>query len=266
MMRILSEIVVTLSVSAVMPLMIKGTAVVAFGLMSAWLARRGRAAVRHALLASAFGVLLALPVVSLIAPPVTISVPVAASDSVILPLFRFQSLATSSARTRRRISGAPAQPGLPLRSLAAMPLSTMLICGWFVGIALFAIPVIRGLLQIRSLRRFRPALAARAGGSRRTGPTAPGARVESSYTQSLPGPMTCGVLRPVVMLPKDAQSWDEKDLERALVHELEHVRRHDWAIHCLAGWPARCTGSTRWFGSRGGNSRWRQSVPATTRF
>jgi len=44
MMRILNEIVVTLSASAVMPLMIEGTAVVAFGLMSAWLARRGRAA------------------------------------------------------------------------------------------------------------------------------------------------------------------------------------------------------------------------------
>ncbi len=33
MMRILSEIVVMLSASAVVPLMIKGTAVVAFGLM-----------------------------------------------------------------------------------------------------------------------------------------------------------------------------------------------------------------------------------------
>ena len=83
MLRILGEIVATLSASAVMSLVIKGTVVVALGLMSAWLARRGRAAVRHALLASAFGVLLALPVVSLIAPPVTVSVPVAASDSVI---------------------------------------------------------------------------------------------------------------------------------------------------------------------------------------
>jgi uncharacterized protein (TIGR03435 family) len=44
----------------------------------------------------------------------------------------------------------------------------------------------------------------------------------------------CGVLRSVVILPEDAQSWDETDLERALVHELEHVRRYDWVIHCLA--------------------------------
>src|SRR5215468_1119787 len=92
MIRMLSEIAVTLSASAFMSLMIKGTAVVAFGLMSAWLARRGRAAVRHALLASAFGVLLALPVVCLVAPPVTIGVPVAASESVILPMVDFNLL------------------------------------------------------------------------------------------------------------------------------------------------------------------------------
>src|SRR6202034_2283977 len=52
--------------------------------------------------------------------------------------------------------------------------------------------------------------------------------------ESVAGPMTCGVLRPLIVLPPDAQSWDEQDLERALVHELEHVRRYDWAIHCLA--------------------------------
>lgn len=233
MMRILGEIAVTLSASAVMPLMIKGTVVVAFGLMSAYLARRRRAAVRHALLASAFGVLLALPVVSSIAPPVTISVPVPARDTVILPLFDFNLLPALGQNASARPGAAPAQPGLPLRPLARMPLSTMLLCGWFVGITLFAIPVLRGLLQIRYLRRFgqpwRHGQAVAEG-------LAPCIRrgVEVLIHDSLPGPMTCGVLRPVVMLPEDAQSWDEKDLERALVHELEHVRRFDWAIHCLA--------------------------------
>jgi len=154
MMRILSEIAVTLSASVVMLLMVKGTAVVAFGLMSAWLARRGRAAVRHALLASAFGVLLALPVVSSIAPPVTISVPVAASDSVILPLFDFNLLPPPGQNAPARLGAAPAQQGWLLRSLTVTPLSAMVLDGWFVGIALFAIPVIRGLLQVRSVRRF----------------------------------------------------------------------------------------------------------------
>ena len=233
MMRILNEIVVTLSASAVMSLMTKGTAVVAFGLMSAWLARRGRAAVRHALLASAFGVLLALPVVSLIAPPVTIGVPVAAGDSVILPSFDFNLLPPLGQIASARLGAAPAQQGWPLRWLAAMPLSTMALYGWFVGIALFAIPVVRGLLQVRSLRR--SGLPWRRGQAVAEG-LAPHTRrgIEVLLHESLSGPMTCGVLRPVVILPEHAQSWDEKDLERALVHELEHVRRYDWAIHCLA--------------------------------
>jgi bla regulator protein blaR1 len=232
MMRILSEIVVMLSASAVMPLMIEGTAVVALGLMSARLARRGRAAVRHALLASVFGIVLTLPVVSLIAPPVTISVPVAAKDSGILPLFDFNPLPPLGQSASAHL-GAAAQPGLPLRSPAAMSLSSILLCGWLAGMALFAIPVIRGLLQIRSLRRF--GLPWQHGQAVAEG-LAPRRRreVEVLVHESLPGPMTCGVLRPVVMLPEDARSWDEKDLERALVHELEHVRRYDWAIHCLA--------------------------------
>jgi len=51
---------------------------------------------------------------------------------------------------------------------------------------------------------------------------------------ALPGPMTCGVLHPSVVLPLDAQTWEAEDLNRAIVHELEHVRRGDWVSHCLA--------------------------------
>jgi beta-lactamase regulating signal transducer with metallopeptidase domain len=233
MMRILSEIVTALSASAAISLMVKGTAVVTLGLMSAWLAQRGRAAVRHALLASAFGVLLALPFVSLIAPPVTISVPVAASDSVIWPWFDYNFLSSRGQTVSARPGAARTEPGWSLPPLAAAPLSTIQFYGWIIGIALSVIPVIRGLLQVRSLRRFGlPWRHGQAVAER----LVPGARrgVEVLLNESLSGPMTGGVLRPVVILPEDAQSWDEKDLERALIHELEHVRRYDWVIHCLA--------------------------------
>jgi uncharacterized protein (TIGR03435 family) len=233
MMRILSEIVVVLSTSVAISLMIKGTGVVTLGLMCAWLARRGRAAVRHAFLASAFGILLGLPIVSLIAPPVTIRVPVLTSDSVILPLFDYNLMPSPSQTPYAHPGAAPTEPGWSFRSLAAAPLSTILLCGWLIGIALFVIPVIRGMLQVRSLRRFGlpwrhgQAVAERLVPSARRG-------IEVLLNDSLSGPMTCGVLRPVVILPEDAQSWDEKDLERALIHELEHVRRYDWVIHCFA--------------------------------
>ncbi len=220
MIRIFSEVAVTLSASPAISLVAKGTVVMLVGLISAWFARRSRAAVRHALLASTFSVLLALPIVSVLATPVPIAVPVAKGDSNIWPLFDNISVPSSGESADGRVSAAPAKPGWSL-----LPPSTILLYGWFIGAALFMLPIVRGLLQIRSLRRF--ALPWRHVQSARR-------RVDVLLHESLPGPMTCGVLNPVIILPADAQSWDKQDLERALVHELEHVRRYDWPIHCLA--------------------------------
>lgn len=57
------------------------------------------------------------------------------------------------------------------------------------------------------------------------------------------GPMTCGVMRPAIVLPREARDWDRNDLHRALVHEIEHVRRADYLVHCLA----RAVCSLYWF-------------------
>lgn len=48
------------------------------------------------------------------------------------------------------------------------------------------------------------------------------------------GPMTWGVLRPVILLPNDALDWEASKLEAALRHELAHVRRKDSMIQALA--------------------------------
>src|SRR5262249_40530806 len=47
-------------------------------------------------------------------------------------------------------------------------------------------------------------------------------------------PLTYGALRPVILLPADARQWNTADLRRAIVHELEHVRRGDWVIQLAA--------------------------------
>lgn len=183
---------------------------------------------RHAVLASTFGILLALPLVSLVATPVPIAVPIAKEDSNISPLLDYISAPSYGEPAVDHSSAAPAKPGWSL-----FPLSTILLFGWFIGAALFMIPIVSGLLQVRSLRRF--GLPWRHGQAVADGLATVGRRrVEVLLHESVPGPMTCGVLRPLIVLPTDAQSWDEQDLERAVVHELEHVRRCDWPIHCLA--------------------------------
>jgi beta-lactamase regulating signal transducer with metallopeptidase domain len=55
-------------------------------------------------------------------------------------------------------------------------------------------------------------------------------------------PMTWGSLRPRVLLPADAEAWDEERLKVVLLHELAHVARHDSlsraaaAIVCALYW------------------------------
>jgi uncharacterized protein (TIGR03435 family) len=55
--------------------------------------------------------------------------------------------------------------------------------------------------------------------------------------------LTCGVFRPVIILPIDAAAWPAEDLRRAVVHELEHVRRGDWVSQC----GARIVTACYWF-------------------
>ena len=201
----------------------------ALGLFAAWLGRRKRAAVRHALLASAFGVMLLLPIASLVVPPVHVAVPVV----------------ENRASARPAPEGVDAiQLGTPDRGhgvvsftpqAARLPLSELVFAGWIAGVAMLLLPVLIGLWQIRSLRRsglpwphgqsMVEALAVDAGIHRRVGVL---------LHEAAPGPMTCGVAHPAIVLPGDAETWSQEDLTRAIVHELEHVRRGDWVTGCLA--------------------------------
>ena len=56
-------------------------------------------------------------------------------------------------------------------------------------------------------------------------------------------PITCGTRRPAVILPSDAKTWSDADVRRALVHEMEHVRRNDWAMQLAA----RAACAVYWF-------------------
>jgi bla regulator protein BlaR1 len=212
-------------------IVVKVTIVAALGLAAAWLARRSRAAVRHALLAVTFGATLVLPIASIIAPRVHVTVPVAEVSPAAWPLVVNTPaqilLATAAA------DGARVAPAAPQQS--TFSLSVLLLAGWIVGTAVFLVPVMTGLWQIRSLRRsglpwldgqsVAETLALDAGIHR---------RVEVLLHEALPGPITCGVLAPAIVLPRDAESWTREDLSRAIVHELEHVRRGDSATRCLA--------------------------------
>ncbi len=225
------ESLFAVSNSLAVAIIAKVTITTVLGLLAAWLARYNRAAVRHALLAATFGAMLLLPAASLLMPPLPVGVPAAIENSTAFLQFGISADAEPSAKAA----------GVSTRVAAITPLvskrsvSNLLLGGWAAGVAVFLLPVAVGLWQIRSLRRsglpwrrgqsIIESLARNAGIHR---------RVEALLHEATPGPMMCGVVNPAIVLPPDAETWNSEDLSRAIVHELEHVRRGDSASRSLA--------------------------------
>ena len=211
---------------------IKTTVTMMLALAGARLARGNRASLRHLLIASGFGVLVVLPLASIVAPSISVTVPIPIAQTA--PASHAPAVAVDDSQATQTIEQAPVAPRVPeSRPWPSWP--GLIAAIWALGVILFAAPVIAGLAEVRSLRR--SSLPWRRGqvlvdqlthdvGLRR--------RVLVLRHESLPGPVTCGIVRPVIIVPADADDWTGEDLRRALVHELEHVRRADWASQCTA--------------------------------
>ena len=232
MMPVIDGVMLAVGSSLAASIVVKVTVTTALALIAAWLARGNRAAVRHALLAAMFGVMLLLPIASVVMPPLHVGVPVGVQSRT--ALLQLGTGSTLSHPSRRRGCRWSCHSRNAAR-VSKLSMSNLLLAGWAVGVAIFLLPVVIGLWQIRSLRRSGlpwrrgqsvvETLALDAGIHR---------RVEVLLHEALPGPMTCGVVHPAIVLPRTPRTGSREDLNRAIVHELEHVRRGDSVSRCLA--------------------------------
>lgn len=220
--------------------LVKATILLALGLTAVWLARRGRASIRHLLLTATFAMLLALPLIVVTAPGMAIEVPLPRAND---PGIAIRAVPTSGALLQP-VDGSPVRPEPEKGGWSAPPWPTLFRSGWIAGAMLLFLPLAVALWRVRCIRRdglpwpemreLMQSLATECGVRR---------SVQVLLHEDIPAPLTCGVWRPVIVLPADARGWSEADLRRALVHELEHVRRGDWAIQLAA----RATCACYWF-------------------
>jgi beta-lactamase regulating signal transducer with metallopeptidase domain len=206
-----------------LPIVIKATFVLLLTLAVVRLARHSRASVRHLLLTAGFGVLLAIPVATVVAR---------AGGIEIAPV----SLAVEEYISGSLLVDDLTPPTPPANGMAAQEWSIeavgLVAAAWSIGVLLFTLPVLSGLLQVRRLRR--TGLPWRAGQrvidslTREAGLRSP---VDVLLHDCIAAPATCGMRRHMILFPADANTWSEEDIRRAAIHEVEHIRRGDCFIN-----------------------------------
>jgi bla regulator protein blaR1 len=225
MTSMLADLAVFVSTATGWSILVKATLLLSLGLAAVWLARWQPASVRHVVLAATLATLLLLPVLALFAPAVSVGVPIATRTAAAGPT-------TIAAQGTPAIGTTLTGPPASLRTAIAIPSSTTLALGvWVVGALLLMIAsgldtwrvrrIVRTGLPWIELRDRVSALAVESGVR---------SAVEVLRHEGVVAPFVWGVWRPTVVLPAAASEWTREDLERALVHELEHVRRRDWVV------------------------------------
>ncbi len=129
-------------------------------------------------------------------------------------------------------------PSVPNRTKVsgAAPWMIWLPRVWLIGVAIVMLVPVVGLWQVFRLQRGarqpndKKWLALRDGVAINLGIVRRIQLLSSARTRM---PLTWGVFRPVVLLPDDAESWDEPRRRMVLLHELAHVKRFDWLTQMI---------------------------------
>ncbi len=185
----------------------KGSILMLAGFLAAGLLRGRSAALRHSVWVACFGALLALPVAMVSLP-----------RWAVLGRQEKPAMVTPSVPARA-VSVSVSTVSAPAREPVNVPLWI-----WLAGAGMTAFWFLAGMLRTSwMVRRATPAPDA----AELAGSLGIGRRVRVLYSEAASMPMTWGLFRPVVVLPKGAAEWQAARLRTVLLHELVHVRRLD---------------------------------------
>ncbi|HJR62967.1 MAG TPA: M56 family metallopeptidase [Gemmatimonadaceae bacterium] len=246
---------------------IKATALLLLALLASRLSRSHSAAGRHLIWATCIVTLLTLPALSAVLPnwgvrvprvgigPAPIAphaVPYAGTSSSLEREAAFaarESVAREhSAELRGREFG-PQPQSLAARANtrgATFDWTTSLFLIWSAGCLAVILWTLAGLVALaRHARRAVPLVDGRWSALAHSLALELGIRRRPRLLISadIAVPMTCGVIRPTIILPADANRWSATRRRVVLLHELAHVKRHD----CLAQLVAHVACGLYWF-------------------
>jgi beta-lactamase regulating signal transducer with metallopeptidase domain len=131
---------------------------------------------------------------------------------------------------------------------AGVEAGALLAAAWLVGAAIVMASIALGRLRIRWIARGSVALdhgELSALATALCGELGISRRVSVRLCPDRVMPMVWGLSRPVVLLPAEAAGWPPELKRDVLLHELAHVRRHDYLNQLIA----RLACAVHWFNS-----------------
>jgi beta-lactamase regulating signal transducer with metallopeptidase domain len=215
--------------------------------------RKAPAAVRHLTWVAAFGMLLSLPILSVFVPALPLTV-LREPSPVTSTAAKGSGVELTAGKTDAPLQSKPDATALtgsaqetpeskspitaPQKRTGFATIAPTALSLWLIGVLALAAQCLRGYLALWKLKA-RPATSTDLGSidletmSRRVG-LRRSWQLRMSEGDQPPAAMTWGSVRPIVLLPKNSDSWSQERLEAVLLHELAHVRRFDCASQLLA--------------------------------
>ncbi len=229
----------------------RGAVLLAIAFIVARLLKAQPAAVRHVLWTGALAGVMAMPLLSLVAPlrlPITLPVGIrgiAAPRQTITQSASIQPGDRDVAKDRSQTALPPdGLTGILPRPSATEDVSWIrslspaagLFAIWLAGAIVLSLRLVAGFVALGRMRRASvpaDATAARlaAACATRLGLHATPRVIASSRVAM---PCTAGWFRPIVLLPDEYAAWSPERLEVVLLHELSHIRRLDIVPHLLS--------------------------------
>ena len=218
---------------------IRVSVLLAAALVATRLLRRRPAALRRWLLATVICGALAVPLFGIALPawhvtlPALVAAPAPASGARADASVAVETSFISGIQS----NGNSAQPRTPSAGGRAWSAATVASWVWLVGALTCGLTLLAGIARLQFLARRSAAvadgrwlasLADIASADRRLG------RVVLLQSQHPSMLATWGLLRPRILLPRGAQTWDAARVRVVLEHEAEHIRRNDWLMQLAA--------------------------------
>ena len=219
------------------------TAVLLVALCATTLLRRASAATRHLVWTVALAGVLVLPFLGRVVPAWrVVPVPVELAPTRVAP----EPVSPAQVPAEAAEAAAYAPAAAPAEEAPRTDWVIWIVRIWAAGGAILLARLAAGVIRIWWVER-RSVELADAGWTSLTDGLARRLRLGRMVTllrgEHASVPMTWGVVRPVVLLPAEADGWSEERRTVVLAHELAHIRRWD----ALTQWVAHFAVAVHWY-------------------